>query len=238
MLNSGASDDTDGSLQVIVEGSQVEPVDPMFLFPSARLYLPPEEDGAQLVEDITIAVKYYRDPDTGERHLKSIEDEKELVAKDPEDVIGAIQVRIAHFPVGFAADKGRKRGETTDANRRFEIRKSRRRISFVRVNRELQIVDAFPRTQTDIASGLGRWPLLQGYAYHWGVEVKFNPELDEVFGITNDKQGVRPIEDFWDLSIVRYNMRQGKEDFQVPLRGSLMHTTMYIAYAGSMQWRR
>jgi hypothetical protein len=27
--------------------------------------------------------------------------------------------------------------------------------------------------------------------------VKFGPELDEVFGITNDKQRVRPIEDFW-----------------------------------------
>jgi hypothetical protein len=44
---------------------------------------------------------------------------------------------------------------------------------------------------------MGDWPLLQGYAYHWGVEVSFHPVLDEVFGITNDKQSVRPIEDFW-----------------------------------------
>jgi hypothetical protein len=44
---------------------------------------------------------------------------------------------------------------------------------------------------------MGRWPLLQSYAYHWGVEVRFKPELDDVFGITNDKQGVRPMEDFW-----------------------------------------
>jgi len=32
-----------------------------------------------------------------------------------------------------------------------------------------------------------------------GIEVKFNPQLDEVFGIANDKQTVRPIEDFWRL---------------------------------------
>jgi hypothetical protein len=31
------------------------------------------------------------------------------------------------------------------------------------------------------------------------VEIRFGPELDEVFGITNDKQRVRPIEDFWRI---------------------------------------
>jgi len=46
---------------------------------------------------------------------------------------------------------------------------------------------------------MGDWPLLQSYAYHWGVEVRFDPVLDEVFGITNDKQTVRPIEDLWRL---------------------------------------
>ena len=35
------------------------------------------------------------------------------------------------------------------------------------------------------------------YAYHWGIEILFEPELDEFFGIMNDKQGVRPLEDFW-----------------------------------------
>jgi hypothetical protein len=166
MLQPDASDAADGSLQLTVEGKRVQPVDPMFLIPGARLYLTPEEGGANLIEDISIPVKYYRDPDTGERHLKRIEAEEELVADDPEDVIGTIQVRITRFPVGFAEHKGRRSGETTDANRRFEIRKSRRGMSFVRVHRELQTLDAFPRTQTDVASGLGSWPLLQGYAYH------------------------------------------------------------------------
>jgi hypothetical protein len=105
---------------------------------------------------------------------------------------------------------------STDANRRFEIRKSRRGMSFVRAGREIETVDAFPRSMHDIESGLGRWPLLQSFAYHWGVEVRFTPALDDVFGITNDKQGVRPIEDFWrvlskhdiDLALRRENAWQ------------------------------
>jgi hypothetical protein len=80
---------------------------------------------------------------------------------------------------------------------RFEIRKPRRGMSFVRANREIETVDVFPHREKEQNAGLGRWPLLQGYAYHWGAEVLFEPELDEVFGITNDKQTVRPVEDFW-----------------------------------------
>ncbi|HEV2551327.1 MAG TPA: hypothetical protein VGU20_28720 [Stellaceae bacterium] len=41
--------------------------------------------------------------------------------------------------------------------------------------------------------------MLQGYAYHWGIEVKFNTHLDEVFDIASGKQTVRPIADFWRL---------------------------------------
>jgi hypothetical protein len=74
-------------------------------------------------------------------------------------------------------------------------------MSFVRAGREIETVDVFPRTPRDISSGLGDWPLLQAYAYHWGVEVTFEPTLDDIFGITNDKQTVRPIEDFWRILV-------------------------------------
>jgi hypothetical protein len=88
----------------------------------------------------------------------------------------------------------------------------------VRAGREIETFDAFPRSNRDQAHGLGKWPLLQSYAYHWGVEVRFGPELDEVFGITNDKQRVRPIEDFWrvlveekiDALLQRENAWQGE----------------------------
>ena len=33
--------------------------------------------------------------------------------------------------------------------------------------------------------------------------MRFQPDLDEAFGITNDKQGVRPIEDFWRVLVLK-----------------------------------
>src|SRR5262249_4341249 len=122
------------------------------------------------------------------------------------------------FPYGFVIGK---RGKAeTDAEKRFEFRKTRRGMSFVRAGREIETVDAFPRSARDEASGMGRWPLLQTYAYHWGVEVRVSPALDEVFGITNDKQTVRPIEDFWRLLAKEEIDRvlRGENDYQRDVR--------------------
>jgi len=102
------------------------------------------------------------------------------------------------FVVGAEREGGVEPMDET-AKARFEIRKSRRGMAFVRAAREIETVDNFPRRPSDVASGMGDWPLLQSYAYHWGIEVQFQPSLDEVFGMTNDKQTVRPIEDFWRL---------------------------------------
>src|SRR5262249_2174788 len=109
-----------------------------------------------------------------------------------------------------------KRGHKleTDAHRRAEIRKTRVGMSFVRAGREIETVVTFPKLARDQSNGMGTWPLLQGYAYHLGIEVKFSPELDEVFGITNDKQSVRPIEDFWRLMAKEEIDRVVREEYR------------------------
>jgi hypothetical protein len=196
LLQRDGHDVTDRHVSLTVEGVRVEAVDPLFLLPGARLYVSPEDGGSQLIDDRTLPVKFAGDPETGEKRLTLVDDQSDLADEDPEMVVSTIQVRIARFPVGFAEFA---RGGKGDRHRRFDIRKTRRGMSFVRSGREIQTVDAFPRSPHDIASGLGEWPLLQAYAYHWGVEVRFRPDLDEAFGITNDKQGVRPIEDFWRI---------------------------------------
>lgn len=180
-----------------VDGAKVEAVDPLFLTPEARYFRPEDKGGAIMSQDWNIPVKYARDED-GVLGLTKVESIDEL---DPNDstleAAGAIYVRIARFPYGFAEhSKGKVE---TDSHRRFEIRKSRRGMSFVRAGREIETVDVFPKSMKDLSKGLGKWPLLQSYAYHWGVEVRFDPHLDEIFGITNDKQTVRPIEDLWRL---------------------------------------
>lgn len=190
----------DDPVELMVEGVQAKPVDPLFLLPEGQYYLPPEKGGAELVEERFLPVKYYRDPETGERRLGLLTDgdAESLGGSDPNLLaIGTIDVRISAFPVGFAVEKRGRRGDITDANRRFEIRRSHYGLSFVRNRREIQTLDAFPRSARDRGNGLGEWPQLQAYAYHVGFEVRFSAELDEVFGITNDKQGVRPVDDFW-----------------------------------------
>lgn len=192
-----------------VEGVKVEAVDPLFLEPGARYYMAEEQGGAQKIAERSLAVKLYRDDGANGLHLQKL-DAKELdkikAAKGTSDgklvAVGTIYYRVARLPLGFAVGRIGEAGiEPVDgfAKQRFEIRQTRRGMSFVRGGREIETVDVFPRSARDAASGLGDWPLLQSYAYHWGIEVRFGAELDDVFGITNDKQRVRPIEDFWRL---------------------------------------
>jgi hypothetical protein len=183
-------------VRVHIEDDVVKKVDPLFLSPDGLHHLPPDQGGAVCQFDRNLAVKYWRDESTGTPHLARIRSSGEIEAarKDPNVTVGTIQVRIARFPYGFVLGEAKYKG--TEAHKRFEIRKGRRGMSFVRAGREIETVDVFPTSASDEASGLGSWPILQSYAYHWGIEVKFGPELDDAFGIGNDKQTVRPVEDF------------------------------------------
>jgi len=184
-------------VRVHIEDEVVKKVDPLFLSPDALFYLAPDQGGATCEFERKLAVKYWRDPATGTPHLERMESiaDVETARTDVTATVGMIQVKIARFPYGFVLGEVKHKG--TEAHKRFEIRKGRRGMSFVRAGREIETVDVFPTSASDEASGLGSWPILQSYAYHWGVEVKFGPELDEAFGIGNDKQTVAPIEDFW-----------------------------------------
>ncbi len=179
--------------RLFVEGFQVEKVDPLFLMADARLHVAEEKGGAICTWDSTLPVKYRHDLRTGDHHLEVVRDPAELAKSDPKDEwhFSTIRIRIARFPYGFASKSRQEHGE--EAFARLQIRLPRRGMSFVRAKREIDTVDAFPKE--------GNWPQLQAYAYHWGVEVGFGPELDDVFGVTSDKQGVRPIPEFWDVMV-------------------------------------
>ena len=59
--------------------------------------------------------------------------------------LGAITLRVARLPYGFAQG-GKSKDIPEDAKQRFEIRQSRRGMSFVRAGREIETLDAFPRS--------------------------------------------------------------------------------------------
>jgi hypothetical protein len=186
--------------ELMVNGTLVQPVDPLFLNPKARLFVPEAEGGAidVLGKPLTIWARYFRDETTGAMRLEKVVDAATVDRKDPNFVaLGPLTLRISRLPYGFAVGGKNAKNAPEEAKQRIEIRQSRRGMSFVRAGREIETLDAFPKSSRDKASGLGEWPLLQTYAYHWGIEIRFGPEFDEVFGITNDKQRVRPIDDFW-----------------------------------------
>jgi hypothetical protein len=183
---------------VTIQGVKVSPTDPLFTMEKGRLFLSPDKDGAQVTESWNLSVEYTQDPETGEFVLTSQKDsDNKKVQGHIVLAQGTIEVKVVRLPLGFADDMGDR--ATEDSRKRFAIRKPRRGMSFVRSNREIEVYDAFPKDSKEEATGMGKWPLLQSYAYYWGVEVRFGPELDDVFGIANDKQRVRPVEDFWRL---------------------------------------
>lgn len=202
-----------GKVKIYVQDKMVEPIDPLFLTPGARYYLPPNESepenggawetfGQDGSDGRMIPVKYFIDEETGAKRLAWLQDDEELEkAKKDETVraVGYIQVRVSRMPVGFVDGTiGAKKAKTVPY-KRFEIRQARRGMSFVRADREIETLDAFPRSAHDRESKLGEWPHISTYAYHFGVEVRFDPDLDEAFGVGNDKQTIRPIDDFWKV---------------------------------------
>jgi hypothetical protein len=202
-----------GRVKLYVLDKAVEPIDPLFLTPGARLFLPPnvsepekggawETFGQDGSDGRMIPVKFFIDDETGAKRLAWLQDDDELEkAKKDEAVraVGYIQVRVSRMPVGFVDGTiGAKKAKSIPY-KRFEIRQARRGMSFVRADREIETLDAFPRSAHDRESGLGEWPHISTYAYHFGVEVRFDPDLDEAFGVGNDKQTIRPIDDFWKV---------------------------------------
>src|SRR5262249_22617838 len=140
-------------IELNVDGVRVESIDPLFLDPQARYFMAENQGGAQQTLDEHIAVKYVRDEETGDIHLLQVGDASELREDDPNLLAaGAIRVRLSRFPYGFASESA---DASNDAKRRLDIRKSRRGMSFVRANREIETVDVFPKSVKDEAKGLG-----------------------------------------------------------------------------------
>jgi hypothetical protein len=71
-------------------------------------------------------------------------------------------------------------------------------VSVVRAERELELQTGWC-VQSDPRE---RW---------WGVEVNFSPELDEVFGVTNNKQSARTLAEFAEVTIDQIAEREGYE---------------------------
>ena len=187
-------------VRLLVSGVQLQPIDPLFVTPGARFYEEPVEDavdrgGAQQVESTVLPLVWLRSEESGETQLLHPADAEQQAEEWVVTGRTAVHIRVSRLPFGFAEEK-RGAGPTNAANDRFEIRRTRRGISFVRAGREIDTLDRLPGGRAK-DENLGRWPSIQAYAYHWGCEIQFQPDLDDALGIQHDKQGVNPSEAFW-----------------------------------------
>ena len=71
----------------------------------------------------------------------------------------------------------------SNEEKRLQGISSRAGVSIVRAEREIDYGWYFMGTKRK-----------ENYDDWWRCEIRFNPELDELFGVTNTKQGIRPTE--------------------------------------------
>ena len=110
--------------------------------PEGRLYRSlGGDDAPQVMWEKELVLKVHADPEVGELLIEHIEDPREIDPRDSKMSFGSIHVRVVRFPLGFAVGgKGEAKIEPIDeyTKDRFDIRESRRGVSFVRASREIE----------------------------------------------------------------------------------------------------
>lgn len=157
----------DGNI-ILESNESIRPNDPLYLSVPSETILEYWESDKGIDESSKSEVKW-----------KQVNDQPpfEVVVNNfhdyeiPIDESGATsKVSIVFSECKAEARPGDKAGESTNLGRQS---KENRGISIVRAGRELVLEQTLVTEPTD------RW---------WGVEVSFEPDLDEIFGVTNDKQ--------------------------------------------------
>jgi hypothetical protein len=148
---------------LIVDGTPVEAVDPLFITPGMRFY-DVDDERAQAMEPLAIPVK---DSATGQ-------------------AAGMIRIRYSYMPPTFQSTDKEHGGPPH--NPRFAVMKAHRGVIVCRAGRQIDIVDS-----------KCPWYTFVNHDRNWGVEIDFQPTLDEEFSITTSKQQVVLSERMWEI---------------------------------------
>lgn len=159
------------TVSMFVQGTLVKAVDPLFLTPDAQFF-DIDDERAEPLPPTSFAVK---DPDSRK-------------------TIGEVRVRYASMPPGFGrlpADKTKTKGGK--ANARFAILDENNGLIVLRAGRQIDVV----RSKRD--KELGVEFSVNNDDRYWGVEIDFDPTLDDEFSITTSKQQVTLSDRMWQL---------------------------------------
>ena len=90
---------------------------------------------------------------------------------------GVVKIRYAYFHPTFMKNK----------SKRLSVRKENEGFIIMRAGRQIQAVKSNP------------WFSIVNNDRYWGVEIDFEPTLDELFGVTVNKQQIEMGESLWDI---------------------------------------
>lgn len=154
-----------GNVKIQVEGTEVLPLDPLFIMPGA----------------LHNKIENYSTAQARPEHEFIFT--RKTIGGD--QVKGKIKIRYSFMDHDFYPDAGRG-----DSNPRATIRKKYNGIVICRAKRQLDVV--IPPVDSgwkDFSFGVN--------ARHFGVEVDFEPTLDEEFNVSTSKQGVSVSDVMW-----------------------------------------
>lgn len=156
---------------IFVQGTAIKPVDPLFLTPDAQFY-DIDNERAEALPSARFEVK---DPDTRK-------------------LIGEVRVRYSSMPAGFGRvpeDKTKTKGGRT--NQRFPVLDENNGIIVLRAGRQIDVVRSKRDKELGVDFGVNNDDR------YWGVELDFDPSLDDEFSITTSKQQVNLSDRMWQL---------------------------------------
>jgi Histidine kinase-, DNA gyrase B-, and HSP90-like ATPase len=101
-------------------------------------------------------------------------------AASREKMAGAMRVRFSWMKPGFMAK----------STARLKVRAKNAGLLVMRAGRQVDVIDKFPP----------KWGLsLQHNDRYWAAELDFDPALDELFGVTTNKQQITITENIWEI---------------------------------------
>ena len=138
---------------------------------------------------ITPGFKFYdEDEDRAEALPPLVLDVK---TADKKEIAGQVRLRFSYMPPTYLRvpeDKDKSDGRGAKQNARFKIRKDNNGVIVLRAGRQIDVVDS-----------KCPWFKFQNNDRYVGVEVDFDPILDEEFHITTSKQQVVLSDRMWDI---------------------------------------
>lgn len=149
------------SPRIVVQGTTVEPTDPLFLMENGR---------------------YFAETDVRAERVET----RDLEVTTSRGTKGIVRIRASYLPPNFQrVDPDNPSSGKENLNKRFHVMKDYHGLLICRAGRQIDCVR--PRFTTMVT-----------YDRNVKIEIDFDPELDEFFGVTTSKQQITISEQMWD----------------------------------------